>query len=267
MYTPHMNADRANRITELAARLSSLTDSQLHWIEAIASQFAAKRRFVLIESTLLSDCMINAFGDALLIHHCFSRQALTKDKFEYVMEAVANLCGLQASLAPKALRGPDITIGEQKFSLKTQADKTIREDEIYISKFMELGKGEWGDLPQQLEGLRDQFIHHLTLYDRVLCLRALSVPPRDWKYELVEVPLSLLREASEGTLLMMSESTQFPKPGYCYVRDSLGNDKFQLYFDGGTERKLQIKHLRKSYCRVHATWQFPPVELYSKAKV
>ncbi len=31
---------------------------------------------------------------------------------------------------------------------------------------------------------------------------------------------------------------------------------FQLYFDGGTERKLQIKHLLKSLCVVHAEWKF-----------
>ena len=32
--------------------------------------------------------------------------------------------------------------------------------------------------------------------------------------------------------------------------------KYQLYFDGGTERKLQIKNLRKDLCTVHATWVF-----------
>ena len=32
--------------------------------------------------------------------------------------------------------------------------------------------------------------------------------------------------------------------------------KFSLYFDGGTERKLQIKHLRKDLCKIHATWIF-----------
>jgi type II restriction enzyme len=29
-----------------------------------------------------------------------------------------------------------------------------------------------------------------------------------------------------------------------------------LYFDGGGERKLQIKHLLKSHCAVIATWEF-----------
>jgi type II restriction enzyme len=31
---------------------------------------------------------------------------------------------------------------------------------------------------------------------------------------------------------------------------------YELYFDGGTERKLQVKNLRRDLCRIHATWQF-----------
>jgi len=28
--------------------------------------------------------------------------------------------------------------------------------------------------------------------------------------------------------------------------------------DGGTERKLQVRALRKNQCRVHATWRLEP---------
>ncbi|MBK7271462.1 MAG: hypothetical protein IPI07_18805 [Flavobacteriales bacterium] len=31
-----------------------------------------------------------------------------------------------------------------------------------------------------------------------------------------------------------------------------------MYFDGGGERKLQVQHLRKSLCLVHAEWVFEP---------
>ena len=51
-------------------------------------------------------------------------------------------------------------------------------------------------------------------------------------------------------------SKQFPKPGYCYVRNEDGQTIFSLYFDGGGERKLQIKNLSKDTCRVHAEWEF-----------
>jgi type II restriction enzyme len=63
-------------------------------------------------------------------------------------------------------------------------------------------------------------------------------------------------EAREGVLRIMSQSRQFPKPAYYDISDSRGESKFQLYFDAGGERKLQIKGLKKVYCLVHAEWQF-----------
>ncbi|MBF0507678.1 MAG: hypothetical protein HQK57_01975 [Deltaproteobacteria bacterium] len=140
-------------------------------------------------------------------------------------------------------------------SLKTQADRGIRENKIWISKFMELGKGNWTDKPDDLKRLRDMFLSHLNNYERILSLRAIRKAP-NWKYELVEIPVELLRASAHGKLEMRLNSSQRPMPGYCYVKDVSGNDIYQLYFDGGTERKLQIKNLLKEYCIVHATWEF-----------
>jgi type II restriction enzyme len=66
----------------------------------------------------------------------------------------------------------------------------------------------------------------------------------------------------------MHNSTQIPKPGYCRVYEEkegglFGTErkkKFELYFDGGGERKLQIKALDKSLCTIHAEWIFAPVQ-------
>ncbi|SAK96704.1 hypothetical protein AWB82_07061 [Caballeronia glebae] len=76
------------------------------------------------------------------------------------------------------------------------------------------------------------------------------------RYELVEIPKALLLEAANCELKVCTDSTQNPQPGYGYVKDAIGQLKYALYFDGGTERKLQIKHLRKDLCKVHATWAF-----------
>lgn len=85
--------------------------------------------------------------------------------------------------------------------------------------------------------------------------RALKKGEPDYLYELVEIPKSLLERASMGRFEMRTESTQNPKPGYCFVEDA-GEIIFSLYFDGGGERKLQIKNLKKELCKVHASWQF-----------
>ena len=126
---------------------------------------------------------------------------------------------------------------------------------------MELGKGDWSNKPEQLKGLRDQFLHHMKNYERIVTLRAWEREEKGkkfWHYELVEIPKALLEEAAKGKLEMRLESTQNPKPGYCTVKDGKGNVKFALYFDGGTERKLQVKDLKKSLCIVHGEWDFSP---------
>jgi len=209
--------------------------------------------------------MLEEIGDGIRLHHCFSKDAFSKDKFEYLMERAAGLCEIKAELAPKGNPGHDITINGQRFSLKTQADKSIRRGFIWISKFMELGRGQWSDKVDDLIGLRDRFFAHMKSYDRILILRTLSKAPRDWEYELVEVPKALLERASEGRLEIRHESTQMPKPGNCYVSDESGKLMFTLYFDAGGERKLQIKAIDISNCIIHAQWKFPSGELVAEA--
>lgn len=250
--------DLVARIDKLAAALVELTRPQLEFIENVVEQF--RRPFMKIERNLSSnfvdDCFLRDFGDVLRIHHCFSKEALSKDRFEYALEKILNQCGKSAELAPKGNPGHDITIDGIPCSLKTQADAGIKEDRLHISKFMELGKGHWSARVKDLEGLRDQFFEHMTSYERIFSLRCLSKDPKHWHYELVEIPKSLLEEAKNGKLSIRSQSTQSPKPGYCDVTDTDRKLKYQLYFDGGTERKLQVKNLRKDLCIVHATWVF-----------
>ena len=67
-------------------------------------------------------CLLRNLGDVLRIHHCFSRQSLSKDRFEYALEKTLGLCGRSATLAASSTnRGHDITIEGVPFSLKTQA--------------------------------------------------------------------------------------------------------------------------------------------------
>ncbi len=116
---------------------------------------------------------------------------------------------------------------------------------------MELGRGKW-----ELPLLRDLFLEHMHNYERIFILRRLKDVGAKIRYELVEIPKVLLLEAENCELEIRTNSRQNPKPGYGYVKDDDGQLKYSLYFDGGTERKLQIRHLRKDLCQVHATWIF-----------
>lgn len=238
--------------------IDGLTAGQAYLLDSVVSAFS--REFVKIsrkpDSDIISDDVLLNFGDFLRVHHCFSKLPFTKDKFEYALEEVLRISGVKAELAPTGNPGYDISIEGVPVSLKSQADKSIKPDYLHISKFMELGKGEWGDQESHLVGLREQFFQHMGSYSRILSLRCLSKANNVYHYELVEVPISLLQSADKGVLRMMHGSTQMPKPGYCDVLDEAGKLKFQLYFDGGGERKLQIKAINKHLCIVHAEWIF-----------
>lgn len=254
-----MTDDRKRLIELLVKTIPELTAGQLQWLQRVVHVFSVDHDFRLSESNIFDETTLQNFGDAIRVHHSFSSEPFSKDKFEYVLVKVLKMSGHTSTLAPKGNPGHDATTNGVKLSLKTQADKGVKEDILWISKFMELGKGNWGDNPVDLIGLRQQFLEHMKAYDRILTLRTLTRAPK-WKYELVEIPKGLLMKASDGELKMMTDSKQYPKPGYCYFRNKAGELIFELYFDGGSERKLQIKNLKKRYCSVHATWEFviPP---------
>jgi hypothetical protein len=240
------------KIEEVTKALPSLSAFQLDSIHRIILQLKADYTGRWDKnSDIVTKEIAQDFGDALRIHHVFSAEALSKDRFEFALERVMKLRQVEADRAPRGNPGHDITIKGQRYSLKTQADKNIKADTIHISKFMELGKGEWTDKPEQLQGLLDRFLEHMGRYERILTLRRLKDPGHEF-YELVEIPKDLLLLAATGTLSMDTASKQMPKPGHCVVEG-----KFELYFDGGTERKLQVRKLKKSLCTVHAIWRFP----------
>lgn len=249
--------DRKRKIQRITSVLPSYALSRIDWIVELIGRFNLLHTYKILNNSLINETVLESFGDALLMHHTLSKEALSKDRFEHILERSILLGGGQAKTAPRGNPGHDITINGEKVSLKTQADANIRESTIHISKFMELGHGEWSDKPEQLEGLLQQFLKHMQHYERIFVLRNLRKPPDPWFYELVEIPKSLLLEAKGGQLEMRQESKQNPKPGYCHVHDSNNNLKFELYFDGGGERKLQVKNIRKDLCFVHATWLIP----------
>jgi len=243
------------RAIQLVEKIKRLTALQYETIESIVEQFLMPiTYFYNQQSDLFNKQFATSFGDYLRLHHCLSKETFSKDKFEYALEKSLNEIGAKAYLARKGNPGHDITINGVRFSLKTQAEKNINPDKIHISKFMEMGKGAW-ETEADLVGLRERFFAHMTSYDRILILRGLLRGPIEWHYELVEIPKSLLEESATGRLEMIHGSTQTPKPGYCYVTEN-GNTKFELYFDGGTERKLQIKKIDKQLCILQAEWKF-----------
>lgn len=246
---------------QLMARLRALSPEQLQTISSIVSTLHTPHTYWRYESSDVVDKpFLVGMGDTLRIHHSMSAEPFSKDKFEFATVSILNASGRDASLAPKGNPGWDVSVGGVRWSLKTQADSDLKIDKIWISKFMELGKGRWEN-ETDLVSLREQFLRHLTRYDRIFTLRHWEVEDGNLghvahHYEMVEIPKSLLELASDGDIQMQHGSIQNPKPGYCVVKDVSGVVLYKLYFDAGGERKLQVKALRKDRCVIHAYWEF-----------
>jgi type II restriction enzyme len=250
----------AERTSKLIAKFSKLSVGQLALLESILETFQQPiQTWRSDQSDVVSVPFLEAFGDILRLHHSLSEDYLDKYRFEAAMCRVFRAIGKSCGRSNRNHPGHDITVDGAAWSLKTQGDSNIKSDILHVSKFMELGKGRW-ETEADLHGLRDRFLGHLKGYDRIFQLRYLRSPGELEEpvhfYELVEIPKKLLLECRRGEFEMRMESRQSPKPGYCTVRDRKSEVKFQLYFDGGTERKLQIKNLKKRLCTIHATWRF-----------
>jgi len=250
----------AERSSKIIANLARLSGGQLALLESIVDTFQQPiQAWRSAQSDVADVPFLEAFGDILRLHHSLSDDYLDKYRFEAAMCRVCRAIGKSCDRSQRNHPGHDITIEGTAWSLKTQGDSNIKSNVLHISKFMELGKGQW-ETEADLNGLRDRFLGHLKGYDRIFQLRYFQSFD-DLKhpihfYELVEIPKKLLLECRRGEFEMRMKSGQSPKPGYCTVRDRKGEVRFQLYFDGGTERKLQIKNLQKKLCTVHATWKF-----------
>ena len=244
-------------IAQIALSLEALTPTQLDLVRNVVAKLSTTTNgYRNPDSDFISEAALNHIGDALLAHHSMAQRPLSKESFEHALEGALRRAGHDAVLAKRGNPGHDLTVDGVAVSLKTQADAAIKADVLHISKFMELGSGAW-----ELPLLRDQFLAHMTSYQRIFQFRCHRQGSTGYLYELVEIPKSLLQEGANATLELRQESKQTPKPGYGYVHDAQGRLKFALYFDGGTERKLQIKGLRKDLCVLHATWSFDSAAL------
>src|SRR5215204_6092041 len=89
---------KEERIKRLVTYLPELSEGQIIWVERIVYQFSRPKTFVRLKSSKLipNNSIMEDFGDALRIHHCFTDEPFTKDKFEYALVNVCNYYGLKS---------------------------------------------------------------------------------------------------------------------------------------------------------------------------
>ena len=94
--------DRIKRIKRLMATIPKLSDYRLELVNTIVDIFQQPKDFsVSLQSDIFSSAIVDDFGDILRLHHCFSREPFSKDKFEYALENVLKIAGISTHLAPR----------------------------------------------------------------------------------------------------------------------------------------------------------------------
>ncbi len=96
---------------------------------------------------------------------------------------------------------------------------------------------------------------HLAAYDRILTLRAFDTPSLAVRYELWEIPVTVLGHvASLAAVDFVGPSA---KSGSARATVCMGGTAvFDLVLDGSVE-KVTIRGLRTEFCRLHSWWEVP----------
>ncbi len=198
------------------------------------------------------------FRNRLLIHHATNESKLTKKAFEYAFQGACRADGKEALVTVSStFSGVDVTVDGVRFSLKTEAAKDIRADSLIISKFTE---ARWiqqcSTLEELVEEIRTRIPAHLSLYDRILVLRVRDLSLKRVQYEIVEIPIALLRRVAD---LTAADFTPRTKQGGSSARVKIeGQTALTLRLDG-SDGKITLAGLRLEYCVRHAVWVIPTV--------
>lgn len=198
------------------------------------------------------------FRNRLLIHHAVNEAKLTKKAFEFAFKGACEANGKTALITlSDTYSGVDVTVGGERFSLKTEAAKGIKADRITISKFTE---ARWIQQAATLEelaaGVRTRIPAHLEHYDRIIVLRARGLSETRLLYEIVEIPRRLLRRVETLTAADFTARTkQGGSTGKVRVD---GRPAFTVRLDG-SDGKISLVDVMMDQCVRHAQWVIPTV--------
>jgi hypothetical protein len=211
-------------------------------------------------SNILTPEFTANFSNRLLMHHATHEEKLSKKAFEYAFASASMSAGKPAQIVSSSTNpGADVLVDRVAFSLKTEASAKLKRDQITISKLME---ARWiRDCKNSTDfarGTATRVVGHLQKYQRILMLRAYDVSESEIKYDLVEIPHSLLLQIGNLTADDFTDRTQSGgSRADVYVS---GSKAFTLRLDGSVE-KVMILGLDLRMCLVHGSWTIPTIRL------
>jgi len=241
-------------VEQITQGLEKLDRSQLslllRYMEAMKHAVEVER---CQSSDIADELFVSAASHYLSIHHATQSARLNKKEFEFLFHFASEAAGRMAVINPNSTdAGVDVTVDGTRYSLKTQADKNIKQGSLYIQKLMEARWARELVTPgDYLSTGIQNILSHIGRYERILVLKAYPPNEHSVSYELVEVPISvfsLLRKLKEEDIPPKNSAGTCSIP----VKDSSG-DAFRLVFDGSVE-KIRIFNMRNRLTVRHAKW-------------
>ena len=246
-------------LQQLVAVVTGLDPVQVELLTEIAAVMLRRvEETVNPGSDLVTSRFAANFRNRLLIHHATNEAKLTKKGFEYAFKGACEAEGKTGFITPSdTFSGVDVTIDGTQFSLKTEASKDIKAEQITISKFTE---ARWiqqqTTLDELARGAASRIPAHLNNYDRILVLRARELSSVRLQYEIVEIPRDLIRRIAAFTAADFSPRTA--QGGSSAKVTINGKPAFTLRLDG-SDGKITIAGLQIAFCIRHASWIIPTV--------
>ncbi len=196
------------------------------------------------------------FSNRLLIHHATHAEKFGKKAFEYAFASASTSVGKTANIVSRSNNpGADVVVDGVAFSLKTEASAGLKRDKITISKLMEARWIRDCKTPEDFANrVKNRVAVHSQQYQRILILRAYDVSQSEVKYDLIEIPRSLLLEIGNLTAHDFSNRTAGGgSRADVYVS---GRKAFTLRLDGSVE-KVAVSGLATDICFYHGSWMIP----------
>jgi len=240
-------------LDEAITSLRTLSPIQLDVITSIIAKFSEEQAGEHLLDHFLDKAAFEYFSTRLAAHHASSSVQLKKENFEHILEQSFRRTGHAAKLTDNMVhRGADLEVDGRRYSLKTEAAKSLNRQAITISKLME---ARWirdlsgpADVPDQV---RDKIVRHLDEYDEIFMLRSYGDDKRV-RYDLHEVPKAVLAKAAD---LNAEDFGQLTKAGGTSANVLIdGTKAFRLVLDGSVE-KVTISGLKVEHCPLHAWWE------------
>lgn len=241
---------------ELVSKVGHLSEQQRVLIGEMVRALQQPVEKTISDTTdILSDAFEENFCNRLLLNHAISTDVLNKKTFEYAFQGASIAAGRNATLTASSVEaGADITVDGIKYSLKTEAAKSIRRDLLHISKLME---ARWIRDCQTGEDycryVNERLLQHFKHYQRVLCLRVFRLT-HAVEYEIIEIPLSVFMAVEQ--LLPSNFSARRTSGSSNAVVSINGKPFFTLSLDGSVE-KITVRNLRREACIFHGSWKIP----------